>query len=154
MKRFMFALCALLASVSLAYADNKTAPNIVLIISDDQSYSDYGFMGHPEIETPNLDKLARESAVFKRGYVPTALCRPALMTLVTGLYSHQNKTTGNDPAPTRQNTGHSEKAGKDARELLISHIDKTGSLPQWLGIKDRLRLLVSLPLSRPGVQSD
>lgn len=135
MKRFMFALCALLASVSLAYADNKTAPNIVLIISDDQSYSDYGFMGHPEIETPNLDKLARESAVFKRGYVPTALCRPALMTLVTGLYSHQNKTTGNDPAPTRQNTGHSEKAGKDARELLISHIDKTGSLPQWLGKK-------------------
>ena len=33
-------------------------PNFVLILSDDQSYTDYGFMGHPHIETPHLDKLA------------------------------------------------------------------------------------------------
>ena len=61
MKKFMFALCALLLSIAPAFADTTTTPNIVLIISDDQSFSDYGFMGHPEIETPNLDKLARES---------------------------------------------------------------------------------------------
>ena len=72
-------------------------PNIVLILSDDQSYTDYGFMGHPHIETPHLDKLASESALFRRGYVPTALCRPSLATLFTGLYSHQNKITGNNP---------------------------------------------------------
>ena len=135
MKKFMFALCALLLSIAPAFADTTTTPNIVLIISDDQSFSDYGFMGHPEIETPNLDKLARESSVFKPGYVPTALCRPALMTLVTGLYSHQNKTTGNDPASTLQNSEYSKQTGKDARELLISHIDKTGSLPEWLAKK-------------------
>ena len=135
MKRFMFTLCALLLSNAPTCANTTTTPNIVLIISDDQSFSDYGFMGHPEIETPNLDKLARESSVFKRGYVPTALCRPALMTLVTGLYSHQNKTTGNDPASTLQNSEYSKQTGKDARELLISHIDKTGSLPEWLAKK-------------------
>ncbi|MEM7474573.1 MAG: sulfatase [Planctomycetota bacterium] len=111
---------------------SQAPPNIVLILSDDQGYSDYGFMGHPHIETPNLDKLAKESVLFRRGYVPTALCRPALMTLITGLYSHQNKTTGNDPAQTRANFEHAAKAGKDARELLISHIDETGALPQWL----------------------
>ena len=56
-------------------------------------------MGHPQIETPNLDKLAARSALFSRGYVPTALCRPALATFANGLYAHQSRITGNDPSP-------------------------------------------------------
>ena len=71
-------------------------PNIVLIISDDQAWTDYGFMGHPDIQTPNLDKLAKRSLVFERGYVSAALCRPSLATMVTGLYPFQHGTTGND----------------------------------------------------------
>ena len=39
-------------------------PNILLIISDDQAWLDYGFMGHPEIRTPNLDRLASEGLLF------------------------------------------------------------------------------------------
>ena len=113
-------------------AAESKQPNIVLIISDDQGYADYGFMGHPAIDTPSLDKLARESAVFRRGYVPTSLCRPSLMTLVTGLYAHQHKTTGNDPAGTLANKAHAERTGRDIREELISHIDETGALPKWL----------------------
>jgi uncharacterized sulfatase len=128
---YTFSLLPLLLMVATAAAADSKPPNIVLIISDDQSYTDYGFMGHPAIETPHLDKLAKESAVFRRGYVPTALCRPALMTLVTGLYSHQNKTTGNNPANTPANKAHAEKAGKDIREVLISHVDQTGALPRW-----------------------
>jgi uncharacterized sulfatase len=116
------------------FADEKP-PNVVLILSDDQSYTDYSFMGHPSIETPHLDKLASESALFRRGYVPTALCRPALMTLATGLYSHQNKTTGNNSPPTAANKAHAENAGMDIREVLISHIDETGALPMWLADK-------------------
>ena len=50
---------------NIAQADQ---PNVLLIISDDQAWTDYGFMGHEVIETPNLDKLAKESATFKRGY--------------------------------------------------------------------------------------
>ena len=134
MKIILSLLPLLLMAATVAAADSKP-PNIVLIISDDQSYTDYGFMGHPSIETPHLDKLASESVVFRRGYVPTALCRPALMTLATGLYAHQNKTTGNDPASTPANKAHAEKAGKDIRELLISHIDQTGALPGWLAEK-------------------
>ena len=72
-------------------------PNIVLILSDDQAWNDYGFMGHDIVETPNLDKLASQSVVFKRGYVPTPICRPSLMTLSTGLYPHQHKITGERP---------------------------------------------------------
>ncbi len=133
--KIILSLLPLLLMVATAAAADSKPPNIVLIISDDQGYTDYGFMGHPSIETPHLDKLARESVVFRRGYVPTALCRPALMTLVTGRYSHQNKTTGNNPANAPANKAHAEKAGKDIRELLISHIDQTGALPAWLAEK-------------------
>lgn len=98
--------------------------NILLILSDDQSWTDYSFMGHPHIQTPHLDKLAEQSAVFRRGYVPTALCRPALATLATGLYSHQNFITGNDPADTPANRSYEKETGESARELLISNIDK------------------------------
>src|SRR5205085_2677397 len=42
-------------------------PNIVLIISDDQGWTDYGFMGHPKIQTPNLDKLAAQCLAYSRG---------------------------------------------------------------------------------------
>ncbi len=128
----IFALLAIVLVSAGSLAADQPLPNIVLILSDDQGYTDYGFMGHPEIETPHLDALARESTLFRRGYVPTALCRPALMTLITGLYSHQNKTTGNDPAKTPANQKHVDREGEDARELLISHIDQTGALPQWL----------------------
>ena len=64
-------------------------PNVVLIISDDQGWGDFGFMGSTSTHTPNLDKLASQSAVFPNGYVPTSLCRASLATLLTGLYAHQ-----------------------------------------------------------------
>ena len=78
------------------------APNIVLIISDDQAWTDYRFMGHQQIETPRLDRLASESLVFSRGYVPSSLCCPSLASMVTGLYPHQHMITGNDPKPPRK----------------------------------------------------
>ncbi|QDT92879.1 sulfatase family protein [Gimesia algae] len=96
-------------------------PNIVLILSDDQAWNDYSFMGHEMIETPALDKLACESAVFRRGYVPVSLCRPSLMTAITGLYPHQHKITGNDPPK-----------GMDRRKLL-KHIKSVDCLPEMLG---------------------
>ena len=73
-------------------------PNVVFIISDDQAWGDYGFMGHPHIATPALDRLAAQSLVFERGYTPVPLCRPSLASIVTGLYPHQHGVTGNDPA--------------------------------------------------------
>lgn len=53
-------------------------PNIVLILSDDQAWTDYGFMGHPDIQTPHLDKLAASGLRFDCGYVAAPLCRPSL----------------------------------------------------------------------------
>jgi arylsulfatase A-like enzyme len=53
-------------------------------------------MGHPEILTPNLDRLAGQRLVFERGYVASPLCRPSLASMVTGLYPFQHGITGND----------------------------------------------------------
>jgi uncharacterized sulfatase len=60
-------------------------PNLVLIIGDDQGFGDYGFMGSKRIETPTLDRLAREGVVFPVGYSTASLCQPALNALLTGL---------------------------------------------------------------------
>ncbi|MCO8122745.1 sulfatase [Stieleria sp. TO1_6] len=106
-------------------------PNIVLLLSDDMAWTDYGFMGHPDIQTPNLDKLAAEGVVFPRGYVPTGLCRPALATLLTGHYASTHGVTGNDPSP--------KYAAKDSdlfnqrRAKLISYLQRFETLPQALG---------------------
>src|SRR5437762_14319467 len=89
-----FLTLMLLGLVSTAQA---APPNVVLIVSDDQGWTDFGFMGHKVIQTPRLDRLARESAVFPSGYVPTSLCRASLATLLTGLYPHQHRICCNDP---------------------------------------------------------
>ncbi len=106
-------------------------PNVLLLLSDDQAWTDYSFLGHPHVQTPNIDKLASESIVFPRGYVPTALCRPSLMTLATGHYAHRHGVTGNDPSP--------KYAERDSplynarRAQLISYIDEFDTLPELLG---------------------
>ncbi|MEZ6076006.1 MAG: sulfatase-like hydrolase/transferase [Pirellulaceae bacterium] len=57
-------------------------PDVIFILSDDQAWNDYSFMGHPHIRTPALDRLAQESQLFTRGYVPDSLCRPSLATII------------------------------------------------------------------------
>ena len=72
-------------------------PNIVLIISDDQSWTDYSFLGHEHIETPRIDQLAKEGLTFTYGYTTAPLCSPALASVASGLYPYQHGILGNDP---------------------------------------------------------
>jgi uncharacterized sulfatase len=69
-------------------------PNIILIISDDHGFHDYGFMGNAEVSTPNLDRLASESLLYTRGYV-MPVCSPSLASILTGLYPSRHGITGN-----------------------------------------------------------
>src|SRR5262245_30377927 len=93
----MFRLFGLLFGTILAVLgggpslSRAALPNVVMIVGDDQGWTDFGFMGHGVIRTPHLDRLAAESALFPKGYVPTSLCRASLATLLTGLYGHQHK---------------------------------------------------------------
>lgn len=79
-----------------AFLHAAEKPNIIVILSDDQAWSDYGFMGHAHIKTPHLDKLAQNSIVFDRGYVASPLCRPSLASILTGRYPFDHGVTGND----------------------------------------------------------
>ena len=134
MRSLLVALLAYNLSFAMCEAqgeDPSSRPNIVLIISDDQAWNDYGFMGHPAIETPNLDQMAKESVLFRRGYVPTALCRPSLATLLTGHYASTHGITGNDPSPkyAKPNTPENHQQRAD----LIKKIDQFPTLPALLG---------------------
>ncbi|MEW4527441.1 sulfatase [Maioricimonas sp. JC845] len=135
----MRAFFALLTAFMLWAGPAQAAPpNIVLLISDDQAWTDYGFMGHPTIQTPRLDRLARESLTFTRGYVPDSLCRPSLTTIVTGLYPHQHGIVGNDPPPPADLVGKPKRQQfGDPRYLAIrneyiNHIDRVPKLAQIL----------------------
>jgi len=72
-------------------------PNVVFIISDDHGWADYGFMGHPAVRTPHLDRLASQSVLFTRGYVAAPLCCPSLASILSGRHPHQHRITCNDP---------------------------------------------------------
>jgi uncharacterized sulfatase len=96
-------------------------PNVVLIVADDQGWTDFGFMGHKVIRTPHLDRLAAQSAVFPNGYVPTSLCRASLASILTGLYGHQHRICCNDPPD-----------GVD-RAAMHPFIKEAPALPRLLG---------------------
>ena len=102
-------------------------PNVVLILGDDQAWTDFGFMGHPTIRTPHLDRLAAEGVVFTRGYVPASLCRPSLATIITGLYPHQHGITSNDPP-----LGLARAEMLAQRERQIARIEAVPTLPRRL----------------------
>ncbi|MEM6980396.1 MAG: sulfatase-like hydrolase/transferase, partial [Planctomycetota bacterium] len=112
-------------------------PNVVVILSDDQAWSDYSFMGHHAIETPHLDRLAEQSLTFKRGYTPVSLCRPSLATIVSGLYPHEHGIVGNDPPWSGIEKGeprprHNHPAYVPERERFLQHVDAMKSMPQML----------------------
>jgi len=132
---------ALLVGLALSAPAVAAPPNVVLIISDDQGYADYSFMGHPHIETPNLDRLAAQSLTFRRGHVPSSLCSPSLASILTGLYPHQHKITSNDPPLPAGKKG--SAAEHDAgflaqRQEMIHNFDVVPTLPRLLTPKGYL----------------
>ena len=114
-------------------------PNIVFILSDDQSWTDYGFMGDKNIETPRLDQFASESITFTRGYVPTPLCSPSLATIITGLYPKDHGVLGNDFVYERvKDKKESRMNRNEAYKPVISAFEKQTTLPDMLKDKGYL----------------
>ncbi len=64
----------------------KKRPNVIIIFSDQHNKKVMGFEGHPDVLTPNLDKLAKQSVVFNRAYCATGICVPSRSALMTGIY--------------------------------------------------------------------
>ena len=71
--------------------------NIVLILSDDHRYDFMGFMeeGPAFLETPHLDRMAKQGAHFRNAFVTTSLCSPSRATILTGQYMHHHRVVDN-----------------------------------------------------------
>jgi len=126
----------LVAVFGLTVSGHAAPPNVVLIISDDQAWGDYGFMGHPHIRTPNLDRLAAQSLVFPRGYVPSSLCCPSLASIITGRYPHQHGITSNDPWLPPEVKGRDKAQHPqflEGRRIMNGFMEKAATLPRVLG---------------------
>ena len=73
-------------SLPLSSLAEKKAPNVIMIMSDDQGWGDVGFNGHPDLKTPNLDKMAASGVKFDRFYAAAPLCSPTRGSCLTGRY--------------------------------------------------------------------
>src|SRR5262245_50984324 len=74
---------------------SDSRPNIVFILVDDLRWDELGCAGHPYIKTPNIDRIAREGAMFRNAFMTTPLCSPSRASFLTGQYAHTNGITDN-----------------------------------------------------------
>ncbi len=81
-------VAGVLPEVGLAQQSTGKLPNIVVILTDDQGYSDVGFnpLHGPGVITPNIDRIARAGVVFRQAYVTGSMCLPSRAGLLTGRY--------------------------------------------------------------------
>lgn len=105
---WLLSRCAVLLSLALllgprpAGAQTETPENVIVIISDDHRYDFMGFHeGAPDyLETPAMDRMAREGAHLKNAFVTTSLCSPSRASILTGKYAHNHGVVDNStPVP-------------------------------------------------------
>jgi len=144
------AICLLVLFLSFSSCNQKlksgketSPPNIILIISDDAGYSDFGFTGgNDEIKTPNLDQLASNGIIFNQGYVTAAVCCPSRMGLMTGRYQQRFGAECN--VPTIPTPGFTKTdLGLDTKEKTMADVMQSGGyqtmmIGKWhLGVEEK-----------------
>ncbi|MGB7325628.1 MAG: sulfatase [Rubripirellula sp.] len=85
----------LLITEAIAQTDDKKPMNIVFVLCDDHRFDCFGAAGHPFLETPHIDSLARDGAMLTRAYVTTSLCSPSRASILTGQYAHNHRVVDN-----------------------------------------------------------
>lgn len=129
------------AHVSISANDSKDTseniaaekPNIVIIYTDDLGFGDISFNGAKGVETPNIDRLARNGLNFTDSHCSAATCTPSRVALLTGTYAFRTNARilpGNAAMTIRPGTS-------TIASLLKSTGYKTGVVGKWhLGLGD------------------
>ena len=86
---------AALAAGEPAAVDGDDRPNIVFLLSDDLAHDALSCAGHPFLETPALDRLAREGVRYANAFATTSLCCPARMSFLTGQWARRHGVVTN-----------------------------------------------------------
>jgi arylsulfatase A-like enzyme len=132
MKRL--AILALAAHFGSSISEAADRPNIIVIYADDLGYGDVGCYGATRVETPNIDRLAKEGLRFTDGHSAAATCTPSRYALLTGEYAWRKKGTGVLP-------GNASLIIAPGRTTLASQLKQagyaTGVVGKWhLGLGD------------------
>ena len=77
---------------SLAAAERA---NLLVILIDDLRFDEFGAGGHPYMQTPHVDRLAREGAMCLNAFHPTPLCSPNRASIITGQYASRHSIIDN-----------------------------------------------------------
>jgi len=99
LRLWVYAIGSLLAgTTAIASTTPAFKPNIIIILTDDQGYTDVGFNGCKDIPTPNLDRIAHEGVHFPVGYVTHPYCSPSRAGLLSGRmqqrFGHEHNPEG------------------------------------------------------------
>lgn len=112
----------LFSAFHLQGQDKQKRPNIVIIISDDHAYQTISAYGGSLTQTPNIDRIANEGAIFNRAFVTNSICGPSRATLLTGKYSHKNGFKDNETS----NFDHGQ-------DLFVKRLQASGYKTAWIG---------------------
>ena len=100
-------------------------PNVLLIICDDLNDYSGAFGGHPQVKTPNIDRLAESAVVFTNAHSNSPICSPSRNSLFTGVYTHRSKDFGWTP--------HDEQEVLKHNKLLMELFRENGYLTAGSG---------------------
>lgn len=135
-------LLILLATICVLHPAHAARPNFLIIVADDLCWRDLGYQGHPDVKTPNIDKLASEGMRLDGMFSPAATCSPMRHALYTGLYPVRS---GAYPNHTRVYDGtksvftHLKGMGYRVALQNKSHVGPVASFPyDKLGSADEL----------------
>jgi arylsulfatase A-like enzyme len=82
------------ASLADTPAPAPAKPNIIVILADDIGWGDAGCYGATKVNTPNIDRLAREGRRFENGYASATVCTPTRYSMLTGEYAWRSDKVG------------------------------------------------------------
>ncbi len=97
MSKFLFVLIVLLTLFSCKRKEKEpvSRPNILFIMSDDHAYQAISAYSDKLIQTPNIDRLAKEGMLFTNASVTNSICSPSRATILTGKHTHLNGKINN-----------------------------------------------------------
>lgn len=108
--------------------------NVIFILADDHRYDAMGFLkGQEWLETPHMDRMAREGCHFPNAFVTTALCSPSRASVLTGKYAHRHRIIDNNtpvPPGTVMFPQHLQKAGYATAFIGKWHMGGESDAPQ------------------------
>jgi arylsulfatase A len=123
---FFFSGIAVMAQLKVS----KKLPNIIFIFADDLGYGDIGCYGQQKIETPHIDRMAKNGIRFTQFYSGSTVCGPARCSFFTGLHTGHTVIRGNKPYPPEGQTPLPDSVITMAN-ILQQHGYATAAFGKW-----------------------